>query len=176
MNKIFGAVATFVAAASFAVSASAVTIEVSDGDAYNISDGDLFYGSVANVGGSGSLTVEFTSVVDLLAGANASLTNFVAGTFDDLTMSWISATGTTSIAVLAGITNLETLFIDPDTLIQSFMLSWSGSLGTGPGFNFDISGSNYVANTPLPASLLLMLTALAGLVVVSRFRHKATAV
>ena len=45
MSKIFGAVATFVAAAFFAVPASAVTF-VGDGDMVNISDGDVFFGNV----------------------------------------------------------------------------------------------------------------------------------
>ncbi len=172
MNKIFSAVATFVAAASFAVSASAVTF-IDDGDIENISDGDTFFGIVVAEGGAGSWTVQFESAVDLLAGANAALTGFVEGSFSNLEMSWISATSGElgKIDVIDGLLSLSTLFTNPDDLIQSLYLEWSGS-ENGVSFTVDVSG---VVTTPLPAGLLLMLTAIAGLGAVGLRRRKAPA-
>ena len=176
MNKIFSAVATFVAAASFAVSASAVTF-IDDGDIENISDGDTFFGIVVAEGGAGSWTVQFESAVDLLAGANAAVTDYFAGSFSNLEMSWISVFDGSMLentAVLEGITSLATLFTTPDDLAQSLVLNWTDSVA-GEGFGVYVSASNVIAHTPLPAGLLLMLTAIACLGAIGLRRHKATA-
>lgn len=90
-----------------------------------------------------------------------------------LTMSWIDALTNTvlsSTPVTGSDVSLTTKFEDPDTLIQTMKVSWTGvkpNPVTGkPPAAFD--GDVALTTVPLPAGLLLMGTALAGLGIVRR--------
>jgi hypothetical protein len=143
-----------------------------------IADGDEFTSFVFGTGDAGSWTMLFEASEDLMAGAEASVSTVTAGSFENLMMSWelISGTMLETTNVGAGLTSLSTLFTTtPDHLTQNLVLSWTDSV-IDRAFIVDVSASTHVISTPLPGSLLLMLTALAGLGAVGLYRRKAPAV
>ena len=169
-NTLLGLTA---ALALSATAAEAVTV-VTENGIYNISYGDEFIGGVDASGGAGTWMVQFDATEDpLAAGATATLTNIVAGTFTNLVMSWIAVSdsfilATTSVA--AGETNLETVFtftgiLGGDDTRQWLVFSWDNSLA-GASFDFDVVAA--AAPVPLPAGGMLLICALGGLAALRR--------
>lgn len=172
MNKTFVAVAAFVVAAFVSVPASAVTVIVDGGD-YDINSDSVFGGTLLPAGGAGSWTVQFDSSFDVEATSMVTLSTPRADSFTDLAMGWYENDAGSVGALLAwasvgdGLTTLSTLFTNPN-LSQFLRVSWADSTA---GLGFDID----VVAVPLPASLLLIMAAFAGLAFVGRPRLKATA-
>jgi hypothetical protein len=142
--------------------ASAVTLVVEDG-IYDIGFGDEFIGDVEASGGAGTWQVQFDTVVDpLIAGATATIGPIVAGTFTNLTMSWVAVSDgflLATTAVTPPTVSLSTEFTfdgvqGGDDLSQWLVFSWSDSM-VGASFDFEVA-----ANVPVPAAGLLLLTAL----------------
>lgn len=147
--------------------ASALTL-LEEGVTYEVgSPGDEteFAGNILGNGSAGSWMVQFDSrPVETKALASAQIGNFVANTFTNLTLSWISLKNgvLASVAVTPGLTALSTLFSSPDNLVQSLKLSWTGSMAKA-GFSVEVGvPAASVVTTPLPPSALLFLSALAG--------------
>ena len=156
-----------------ATSAGAVTV-VSDGDSVNIGPGleTTFIGDVKDAsGGAGMFEVTFNSSTAAGAEARVSILEGVASTFEDLTMAWVGEDGTeiSSASVAPVVTSLSTMFMDPDSLSQSLVFSWTDSL-VNVGFDFEVE----VSPIPVPAAGLLLLTGIAGLGAI-RSRRKAAA-
>lgn len=153
--------------------AIATPILVSNGETHSISAGSEFIGDVKTTGGAGTYEVQFDSTQDpLLASALATIGKIVAGTFTDLTLSWVSAIDNSvlaSIAVTPDVTSLATNFNSgpPDVLKQKLIFSWTNSSVPGAGFDFE------VAAVPLPAGGLLLLSALGGIAVIRRRKSAA---
>ncbi len=153
------------------MAAQAVTV-VQANDSVDIKSDDAFIGSVEAHGGAGPFEVEFFTTQDPLDGtADASILVAVAGTFTDLTISWVDSQGASVGTVLASslvtpiVTSLSTTFTVP-SLEQNLVFSWSDSLD-GAVFDFSVSA------IPLPATGLMLLAGLGGLGLVRRKRKAA---
>ena len=170
--KLAGLAAAAVFATGMAAtSAGAVTV-VSNNGSYDIGPGQetQFIGDVKDgTGGSGMYMVTFNASSATSALAEVTIGPLVASTFSELMMKWvddegaeISSTGITPIETFLG-----TVFMDPDSLSQSLVFSWSDSL-VNAGFDFEVE----VSPIPLPAAGLMLLTGIAGLGAI-RSRRKA---
>ena len=102
------------------------------------------------------------------------LSSVVASTFTDLVISWINAADSSVIAsapISPVETTLDTLFTSPGALSQILAISWSSS-STDPRVGFDVTVE--VSPVPLPAGVLLLMTAVGGLGVMRARRRNVT--
>jgi hypothetical protein len=113
-------------------------------------------------GGAGDFEHTFQLETDGSGSANVTIDLLNAGQFTDLVAQWLNADTLVEIAaatLTTGIqTTLATTFVDPNSLNQVLKISWTDSV---KGVGFD--GSVQISTVPVPAGLLLMGTALAGL-------------
>lgn len=156
-------------AAPFAVSAATVTQQ--GGGPYDITS-DTFFTGVVNSGGGGpgSYTVDFFTPGDTrIAEADAAVT---AGTvnisFTGLMMSWVDGLNMNTLVSSTGVDSLTTTF-DSTFSVQQLRFDWTNS-DADQGFRYDVTTTTVI---PLPASVLLLGTALAGFGVFRR-RQRAT--
>ena len=152
--------------------ASAITLVQEGAGPFDVTSDTLFTGIVTSLAeGPGAYTIDFFAPGgSTSAEADAAVTFESVNTiFTDLTMSWIDGLTSNTIVQSPGIDTLTTVFAAP-RLIQQLQFSWSGST-LGAGFGFDVVTG--VAQVPLPAPVLLLLSALVGLGFVSRGRRSA---
>ena len=153
--------AAVLASAPFAASAATSTITDGGTTMIGAANNDLFFFDVDPAAGGFSHT--FILADDGDATAEVSLTTAVAGLFTGLVAQWLDAnTG----AVLAqaspdasGDILVSTVFADPDTLSQVLNITWKSADPNAPIFDGNVT----VSTVPVPAGLLLLGTALAGL-------------
>jgi hypothetical protein len=173
LSKIMGVASAAALAAGLSVSAAGAVTVISDGDVVAIPSTDTaFIGNVDAAGGAGSWAVDFEADWALSSNAEVSILELVAGTFSGLMMSWVNTdTGVeiSSVDVEPIVTGLGTIFVDPDSLNQTLLVSWGDSLA-GAGFDVEVT----VSAVPLPAAGLLLLGGMGGLGFVGR-RRKAKA-
>lgn len=152
--------------------ASAVTLVEEGAGPFDVTADTLFTGVVKSLAeGPGIFSINFFA-----PGGSTDATADVAVTFEsvmtifsDLTMSWVDGVTQNTIVQSPGIDTLTTVFVAPN-LLQQLQFSWSGST-LGAGFGFDVVTA--VSQVPLPAPLLLLLSAIAGLAFLSRGRRPA---
>jgi hypothetical protein len=164
---------TLTAAAVFAalpMMASAATVPVISDDPTGanptmISAGENFAATFfifSGDGGAGDFDHTFQLSDDGTGNANVTIDALNAGQFTDLVAKWLNADTNVVIASAAlnsGVqTTLATTFADPDSLNQVLQISWTDSV---KAVGFD--GSVQISTVPVPAGLLLLGTALAGL-------------
>ncbi len=166
------AAAAVIASGMAATSAGAVTVTSNNGS-YNVPGDDTqFIGDVKDAsGGAGTYKVTFNAAGAGSGTAKVTIGEIVASTFADLTMSWVGADSSVleTTAVTPVVTNLSTFFLDPGSLSQSLVFSWTDSL-VNAGFDFEVE----VSPIPLPAAGLMLLTAIGGLGAI-RSRRKVSA-
>ena len=166
------AAAAVLASGLAATSAGAVTV-VANGGTYDVPGDDTqFIGDVKDSsGGAGSYSVTFNNASAGTGVATVTIGELTASTFSNLMASWVDLDDTVlaSTAVTPVVTSLSTMFMDPDSLSQSLVFSWTDSL-VGSGFDFEVE----VSPIPLPAAGLMLLTGIAGLGAI-RSRRKAVA-
>ena len=156
--------AMFAAAAAIApFGLSASTIVTNGGGPYDISSDTLFTAIVVTDGGPGSYIIDFfNSSDDVLALASAAVTTTtVSDSFDNLEMSWFNAVELGTIVQLTGVTVLSTVF-DAEFPEQTLRFEWTDSVA-GSGFRADVVPTMVPSAIPLPASVLLLGSALGGL-------------
>lgn len=144
-------------AAPFGVSAATVTQQ--GGGPYDITSDTFFTGIAQSVaGGAGSYIVDFFTPGGMrIAKADAAVTAGTVGiSFTGLTMSWIDGVSLNTLFAVEGIDTLTTVF-DASFPVQQLRFDWTDS-DAGQGFRYDVA-----TTIPLPASILLMGSALAGL-------------
>jgi hypothetical protein len=178
MSKLLGVAAALVLAAGLSVGdARAITV-VDDGDTVDVGPGleTAFVGDIKGrpSGGPSAWEVQFDSTTPASASALVTLSSVVASTFTDLVMSWINAADSSVIAsvpISPVETTLGTLFTSPGALSQILAISWSSS-STDPRVGFDVTVE--VSPVPLPAGVLLLMTAVGGLGVMRARRRNVT--
>lgn len=146
---------------------SAATIATQGGGPYDISSDTLFTGIVVSESdGAGSYVLDFfTSGEEVKAIAEAAVTAATVNiSFANLTMSWIDGLSNNTLVSSAGVDTLTTVF-NAAYPIQQLSFDWTNS-DAGAGFRFDVATN--VAPIPLPASILLFGSALAGLGAINR--------
>lgn len=151
--------------------ASAATEVFNDGVLNDITSDSLFTGIVeSSADGAGSYTLRFfTPGATVLAVADAAVTSAtVATSFTGLTMSWIDGISLNTLVSATGVDTLSTTF-DTDFPRQRLVFDWTDS-DVGAGFRFDVATP--VSAVPLPASILLIGSALAGLGLFGRRRNQ----
>lgn len=151
--------------------ASAATEVFNDGVINDITSDTLFTGIVESFSdGPGSYVVRFeTPGATVFAIADAAVTDAtVATSFTNLTMSWIDGLNENTLVSATGVDTLSTTF---NTAFprQRLVFDWSDS-DVGAGFRLDVQAP--VSAIPLPASILLMGSALAGLGLFGRRRKQ----
>lgn len=163
-------VALFALAAMVApIGVSAATVTVEGGGPYDVTSDTFFTGIVqSSADGAGSYVVDFFTPGDTVTAiADAAVT---AGTvnisFTNLTMSWIDGLNLNTLVSSTGVDSLSTVF-DTSFPLQQLVFEWTDS-DNQAGFRFDVETS--VAAVPLPASLILFGSALAGLGIFGRRR------
>lgn len=155
-------IAAAAAAAVLPMTASATTV-FADGGTTSVGAGDSVSGFFLALGDGGAGTYEHTFQLDDEGDGSARVTidASLIASFAGLVAEWLESDGTTvvnSAVITDEITTLTTTFEDPGTLTQILRLSWDESI-KGTGFD----GTITVSTVPVPAGLLLMGTALAGL-------------
>lgn len=151
---------------------SAATIAVEGGGPYDVSTETLFTGIVtSSADGAGSYVIDFfTSGPAVTAVVDAAVTDATINTsFTDLTMSWIDGLNLNTIVSATGVDTLTSVF-DTGFPVQQLVFAWTDSVN-GSGFRFDVA----TTPVPLPASVLLLGAAFAGLGVVTRARRSGAA-
>ena len=140
---------------------------------FDVTSDTLFTGAVdSGAGGAGSYIVEFTwpGGPSVLGIADAAVTNAtVQDSFTGLMMSWIDGASLNSITSTTGVDSLSTLFSEANP-IQQLRFDWTDSV-SNQSFRFDVTTSVETGVIPLPASFLLLGTALAGFGVLRRRKH-----
>ncbi len=155
-KAILGAVA--LTALPFMASAAVIT----DGATTTITESNFsetyFFDAVSD-GGAGGFTHTFDLSLSGTGEAKFSLTSELLALFPGLTASWISAADDSVLSTTAGSedTVLETVFVDPTSLVQRLEITWDSSNGR----TFD--GVVNISTVPVPAGVLLLGTALGGL-------------
>jgi hypothetical protein len=155
---------TLVAAATLAtmpLMASAVTTTILDDqatiiDATNVDELFLFDAHTEN----GDFNHTFTLPNDGSGIATVSVTPNILNLFETFVASWLGADTPTSVDLTTGATSLATTFADQTSLSQTLNLTWTLKKGVD---NFIFDGDVTISTVPVPAGLLLMGTALAGL-------------
>ena len=160
MNFKTLAAAAIIAALPMAASASVVLLD----------DGTTLIGSGETVeglflatadGGAGDFQHNFELETDGAGSALVTVNLGLIDAFEGLVAQWLNTDTNavlSSVAITGVETTLSTTFVDPDSLNQTLQILWTGSL-KGTGFD----GTITVSTVPVPAGLLLMGTALAGL-------------
>lgn len=155
--------------------ASANTIAFEGGGPYNISSDSLFTGIVtSSADGAGSYILDFFTPGQTVVGvADAAVTQAtIDSSFTDLSMSWIDGRSSNTLDSAAGVDTLTTEFND-EFPVQQLRFDWSDSVAEA-GFRFDVETD--VTPVPLPASILLIGSALAGLGLFGRRRKQPVGV
>jgi hypothetical protein len=179
MSKLYSGAAALVLVTGLSVGdARAVTV-VDHGDIVTTGIGSEteFIGDIKGrpSGGPSSWEVQFDSTDPGDASALVTLSSVVASTFTDLMMSWINTADSSvlsSTPITPIDTTLGTMFAAPDKLSQILSISWSSS-SPDPRVGFDVTVE--VAPIPLPAGMLLLLTAVGGLGVMGARRRRGIA-
>ena len=156
---------TLIAAAALAtlpVMAQAAFVPITDDGASTISgaNDDIFTFNV--IPGDGDFNHEFTLTNDGNGTAEVSLTTGIAAGFVGLVAQWLAADGSVLSSAgpdANGDIILSTAFVGPASLIQTLNISWTSVAKGVPDFDGQVT----VSTVPVPAGLLLMGTALAGL-------------
>ncbi len=163
-------VALFALATMFVpLGVSASTVTVQGGGPYDVTSDTFFTGIVQSTAdGAGSYVLDFFTPGDTVnAIADAAVTaGTVNQSFTGLTMSWIDGLNLNTLVSATGVDSLSTVF-DLNFPVQQLVFNWTDSTALA-GFRFDVETS--VAAVPLPASLILFGSALAGLGVFGRRR------
>ena len=161
MNRI----AVFAVAAMIApFGASAATVVTDTGGPYDITSDDLFTAIVSTDGGPGSYVIEFfTPGPTVMAAAEMAVTDAsLLDSFTELKLSWFNAGEISTIVSTTGVTRLETTFSMAGQSEQQLRFDWTDS-EPGSGFTADVRVTDATSVIPLPASVLLLGSALAGL-------------
>jgi len=147
-----------IAVAAIAVApmaASAALVTIGDGGTTNLATFGDTYQFVVDTNANG-FTHTFVVDNDGEGVAAVSLNQLIAPFFSGVTVTW-SANG----SVLASGTNdqlVTTSFTNPGSLTQTLDVTW-----TGAPANSEFDGAVTLSAVPVPAGLVLMATALAGL-------------
>lgn len=165
MNKL----AVFAVAAAMApMGASAATVVVDGAAPYDVLSDTLFTGIVTSgpVGGAGRYVVDFfASQTTVIAVAEAAVTAAtVSASFTGLIMSWDNGIFRDDILSARGVDTLTTVF-DRVGELHTLSFDWTDSTA-GQGFRFDVTARfepDAPGVIPLPASVLMLLSALGGL-------------
>ena len=153
--------AAAIAAAPMAASASVV---IFDDEATALGAGETFEASFAFIadGMGGDFRHTFNLSEEGTGEALVTINAITLGQFEGLVAQWLNAADDSVIATVdldsITTTTLSTTFEDPNSLSQVLQILWTDSV-KGAGFD----GSVTVSTVPVPAGLLLMGTALAGL-------------
>lgn len=175
MKKTFAAVAAFAMAAFISVPASAITLDatnnIMDGGSYNLSAGPFTWGADF-IGGDPGASVSFTFTNDVVAAGADSIGTVLQGVGSfagGVMFAWAAGESVTipAAAPTGGFSIYTAIAFGMSDVLT---VSWGAVSGSFADIDFVVTA------IPLPAGLLLILTAFAGLAVVGRPRHKATAV
>lgn len=157
--KVALAAAAIVAAAN----AASAAIIVDDGTTVISEPGKsiTYFFDTPTDGGAGDWRHTFDLARAGTGSAAVSLTPAVAKAFAGLTLAWWDLNGEgdaddvllKETSVGAGVTELATVFGDPDTLVQQLRISWTAS--TGRAFDGDVTIET--SAVPLPAAGLLLV-------------------
>lgn len=160
------------AAAIAPVSVSAATIAAEGGGPYDVTSDTLFTGIVTSAAdGPGSYVLDFfTPGETIIANADAAVTPATVNiSFSNLTMSWVDGLNLNTLVASSGVDELSTTF-DTDFPVQQLVFDWTDS-DAGSGFRFDVETEfAAIAPIPVPASVLLLGSALAGAGIFGRKR------
>lgn len=163
MNKL---VVFAVAAAIAPLGVSAATVVVDGAPPYDVLSDTLFTGIVlSRDGGAGRYVVDFfTTQTTAIAVAEAAVTDAtVNASFTGLIMSWDNGIFRDDVLSARGVDTLTTVF-DRVGELHTLSFDWTDSVAN-QGFRFDVTSRfepDSVGVIPLPASILMLLTALGG--------------
>jgi hypothetical protein len=157
---------TLIAAAALAtlpMMASAAFVPIDDDGASTISPANTDIFTFTVVPTNDDFNHEFTLTNDGTGTAEVSLTTGIASGFVGLVAQWLAEDGVTVLDEAGVDANgdilLSTTFANPDSLIQTLRITWDSAAKGVPMFDGQVT----VSTVPVPAGLLLMGTALAGL-------------
>jgi hypothetical protein len=151
------AAAAVLATGLAATSAGAVPVSVSSGDSVDFGNLDFAGEAVSGAGGAGSWFVTFNAASSGTGEALVTIGPRNLSAWTDLMVGW--SDGESSVVTPTS-TTVSTMFLDPASLSQMLIISWSDSL---PGFAFDVEGTVAVSPIPLPAAGLLLIGGLGAL-------------